>query len=127
MSTEVSMKDTVDLVLLSLGVIFQSIICILWIITIYCPSVTVSFGGYTQNDMSISPTGSRSPTASPKSIPNLQNQISATSTDNNTQSTSNIETAMYNHTQKRKKKASKHAKQIPLIFKVLTTLSLFFG
>eukprot|EP01084_Bolivina_argentea_P312186 540468_1 len=121
MSTEVSLKDTVDLILLSLGVIFQSIICIWWIITIYCPSTTISLGGYTQDDKSIdiSPTGSISPTQSPKSIPKLNLptiQTSSTSKDNNT------ETEMYNHTQKRKKKSFK---QIPLIFKVLTTVSLF--
>eukprot|EP01084_Bolivina_argentea_P312189 540472_1 len=127
MSTEVSMKDTVDLVLLSLGVIFQSIVYILWIITIYCPSATISFGGHTQDDKS---TSQVSPTGSAKSIPNLQNQTSATSAasnDTNIQTSNHIETAMYNNTQKRKKKAFKHDKQIPLIFKVLTTLSLFFG
>eukprot|EP01083_Nonionella_stella_P129107 391496_1 len=100
MSTEVSLKDTVDLILLSLGVIFQSIICIWWIITIYCPSTTISFGGYTQDDKSIdiSPTGSISPTQSPKSIPKLNLptiQTSSTSKDNNK------ETEIYNHTQKK--------------------------
>eukprot|EP01084_Bolivina_argentea_P312187 540469_1 len=127
MSTEVSSNGIVDLVLLSLGVIIQSIVYILWIITIYCPSATISFGGHTQDDKS---TSQVSPTGSAKSIPNLQNQTSATSAasnDTNIQTSNHIETAMYNNTQKRKKKAFKHDKQIPLIFKVLTTLSLFCG
>eukprot|EP01084_Bolivina_argentea_P028282 52584_1 len=114
MSTEISVRDYVDLLIVSLCVILQSILCIWWILKVHC-TMRISQDNI-KDESSISPSGSN------KSIPNLQIQTSTTS--DITQHNNKIEQTMYNYT-KKKKTTNEHKIHTPL--KILTLSSLFCG